>query len=155
MFRKVMQISDELMYRYYELLTARAPFEIAALRGRIERGELHPMEAKIELGRLIVTDFHSAGEAARAAEEFDRVVRHKEVPSDVPQSEMPDGVRTEAGVRVDKLLAKVGLADSISDAVRKIRAGAVEINGERVRDLVCSADGELLIQVGKKWRRVG
>jgi tyrosyl-tRNA synthetase len=154
MFRKAMQISDNLMYRYYELLTTRGPAEIATMRAKIERGDLHPMEAKMELGKLIVTDFHSAADAARAAEEFNRVVRRKEVPADIPQAALPDGVRAEAGIRVDKLLAKVGLADSVSDAVRKIKAGAVEINGERVRELVFQGNGELLIQVGKNWRRV-
>jgi tyrosyl-tRNA synthetase len=124
------------------------------MRAKIERGDLHPMEAKMELGKLIVTDFHSAADAARAAEEFNRVVRRKEVPADIPQAALPDGVRAEAGIRVDKLLAKVGLADSVSDAVRKIKAGAVEINGERVRELVFQGNGELLIQVGKNWRRV-
>ena len=67
MFRKVMQISDELMWRYYELLTDRSVGEIEEMKRRIAAGELHPMEAKMELGRMIVTDFHSAEEAERAA----------------------------------------------------------------------------------------
>ena len=68
---------------------------------------------------------------------------------------MPDGVYAPAGLRVDKLLAKIGLAESVSDAVRKIKAGAVEINGERVKDLALAAPpAELVIQVGKQWRRV-
>jgi tyrosyl-tRNA synthetase len=68
---------------------------------------------------------------------------------------MPEGARTAAGIRVDKLLAKIGLAESVSDAVRKIRAGAVEINGQRVHDLVLAdAPAELIVQVGKNWRRV-
>jgi tyrosyl-tRNA synthetase len=73
----------------------------------------------------------------------------------VPEVPLPDGVRVEADIRVDKLLAKIGLADSVSDATRKLKAGAVEINGERVKDLVHPwSGGELLIQVGKNWRRV-
>jgi tyrosyl-tRNA synthetase len=113
------------------------------------------MEAKIELGKLMVADFHSPAEAERAAAEFDRVVRRKQVPADIPTAAMPQGVRAAAGLRVDKLLARVGLADSVSDAVRKIKAGAVEINGERITDLaLASPPPELLIQVGKQWRRV-
>jgi tyrosyl-tRNA synthetase len=155
MFRKVMQISDELMYRYYEVLSNRSPVEIGDMKGRIERGELHPMETKIELGRLIVSNYHSAADAARAVEEFNRVVRRKETPADIPEAPLPDGVRSGAGIRVDKLLPKIGLAESVSDATRKIKAGAVEVNGERVRDLVYAwTGGELLIQVGKSWRRV-
>jgi tyrosyl-tRNA synthetase len=155
MFRKVMQISDELMYRYYELLTEMSLAEIAALRRAVESGERHPMEAKIALGRAIVADFHSAAAAAAAAEEFRRVVQRKEVPSDIPLVALPDGVVREGGIRVDKLLARVGLAESVSDATRKIKAGAVEINGERVRGLSIALNGgELLVQVGRNWRRV-
>ncbi len=155
MFRKVMQISDDLMYRYYELLTDLSVGDIAALRQSVQSGERHPMEAKSALGRMIVTDFHSAEDAARAAEEFNRVVRRKEVPAEVPQVALPEGVLKDGGIRVDKLLARVGLAESVSDATRKIKAGAVEINGERVKELSIAANGgELLIQVGKNWRRV-
>ncbi len=150
MFRKVMQVSDELMWRYYLLLTDKSEAEIATLRAQNK-----PMEAKIALGKLIVADFHSAADAERAAEEFNRVVRRKEVPSDIPTAAMPEGVLVAAGLRVDKLLPKVGLAESVSDAVRKIKAGAVEINGERVKDLaLASPPAELVIQVGKQWRKV-
>ena len=149
MFRKVMQISDSLMWRYYELLTDTPKEEIARLRAG------HPMEAKLELARLITTDFHSAAAAARAAEVFNSVVRKHEIPPDIPTVPMPEGVHSEAGLRLDKLLARVGLADSVSDAVRKIKAGAVEVNGERHRDLIFEWRGDgLLIQVGKNWRRV-
>jgi len=155
MFRKVMQVSDELMFRYYELLTDRSMAEIAGLRARIAAGELHPMEAKIALGKLIVTDFHSAGEADRAAEVFNAVVRRKEVPDDIQTVPLPEGVRVAAGIRVDKLLARVGLAESVSDGVRKIKAGAVEIGGEKVRDLVLpDPPAEMVVQVGKNWRKV-
>ena len=150
MFRKVMQISDELMWRYYLLLTNHSEAEIAAMHA-----SAHPMEAKIELGKLIVADFHSAEEAGRAAEVFNRVVRHKEVPADVPAVALPEGVSKDGGVRVDKLLPRIGLAESVTDATRKIKAGAVEINGDKVKDLsVPIPDGGMLIQVGKNWRRV-
>ena len=155
MFRKVMQISDSLMFRYYELLTDISMTEISAMQERIARGELHPMSAKMELGRLIVADFHTAGDAARAAEEFNRVVRQKEVPSEIPVVALPEGVRVANGINVDKLLARLGLAESVTDASRKRKAGAVEINGSRVTELVIpDVGGELLIQVGKQWRRV-
>jgi len=155
MYRKVMQISDSLMFRYYELLTDVSMSEISAMQERIARGDLHPMSAKMELGKLIVADFHSAADAARAAEEFNRVVRQKEVPSDIPVVALPDGVRVPNGLNVEKLLARTGLADSGSDASRKRKAGSVEINGVRVTDLVIpDPGGELLVQVGKQWRRV-
>ncbi len=155
MFRKVMQISDDLMYRYYELLTDRSLADIAGMKQSIAAGQLHPMEAKMALGRLIVTDFHSAEAAAGAQEEFTRVVRQRQVPSEIATVSLPEGVGTAQGIRVDKLLARIGLADSVSDAARKVKAGAVKINDAVVKDLVLMAGApELLIQVGKHWRRV-
>jgi tyrosyl-tRNA synthetase len=155
MFRKVMQISDDLMFRYYELLTDRTVAEIDAMKQRIARGDLHPMEAKMALATQITTDFHSAEDAARAAEEFTRVVRRHEVPADIQTLPLPDGARAANGIRVDKMIAKAGLVESVSDAVRKIKAGAVEINGERVHDLVwANASGELIVHVGKGWRKI-
>jgi len=151
MFRKVMQISDSLMFRYYELLTDVSMSEIAAMQERIARGELHPMAAKIELGKLIVADFHSPADAAAAAEKFNREVRQKEVPMDIPEVSIPVGTTV---VNVDKLLAQYGLASSVSDAKRKREAGAVEIGGEPVRTLMYTLPGpNFLIQVGKKWLR--
>jgi tyrosyl-tRNA synthetase len=151
MFRKVMQISDALMVRYYELLTDLSLPEIAAVI------QEHPMNAKKDLARRIVTDFHSADAAARAAEEFRRVVQEKEVPEEIVTVPLPASLRGGPQIRVDKLLPLVGLADSVSDATRKLKAGSVQINGVRHRDLALTLDGapgELLIQVGKAWRRV-
>src|SRR4029077_19836812 len=150
MFRKVMQVSDDLMWRYYELLTDRSLTEIESMKA-----SMHPMDAKVALGKIVVTDFHSAADADAAAAVFNAVVRRKEIPTDVPTVPMPDGVRVEGGIRVDKLLARVGLAESVSDAVRKIKAGAVQVNGEKVKELLLAdPPAELLIQVGKNWKRV-
>ncbi len=150
MFRKVMQVSDVLMWRYYELLTDKSLTQIAAMKT-----SMHPMEAKVALGKHIVADFHSPEDADRAAEVFNAVVRRKEVPSDIQTVPLPEGVMVDAGLRVDKLLARVGLADSVSDAARKIKAGAVEINGEKVREnLLSHLPAQMVIQVGKNWKRV-
>jgi tyrosyl-tRNA synthetase len=151
MFRKVMQVSDDLMWRYYELLTDRSLAEIAELKT-----SAHPMDAKVALGKIIVTDFHSAADADAAAAVFNAVVRRKEVPEVIETVQEPPGLRMNGALRVDKLLARVGLADSVSDAVRKIKAGSVQINGEKVKEvLLKNAPAELLIQVGKNWKRVG
>jgi tyrosyl-tRNA synthetase len=155
MFRKIMQVSDELMYRYYELLTDISLAEIGGMRAEVASGVLHPMEAKMNLGRLIVTDFHSAADARQAQEAFRRVVQQREVPDDIAVVPMPEGVRVGNGVRVDRLLARIGLAESNSDGLRKIKAGAVHVNGERVTDMLYTGPlDEMLIQVGKNWRRV-
>ncbi len=155
MFRKVMQISDELMWRYYLLLTDKTESEIAALRARVADGSLHPMEAKIALGKMIVADYHSAAEAERAAAIFDNVVRRKQVPAEIETVALPEGVLKDGAIRVDKLLARIGLTESVSDAARKIKAGAVEINGVKWTALTWTESApELLIQVGKNWRKV-
>src|SRR5690242_15222161 len=155
MFRKVMQVSDELMYRYYELLTDMPMREIEALRKSVEDGSRDPMELKMELGKRIVADFHSRAEADEAYEAFNREVRQGLEPADTERVSMPPNVCTDKGVRVDKLIARIGLVGSVSEAVRKVKEGAVEINGERVSDLVIPArDGIMVIRVGKKWKRV-
>ena len=156
MYRKVMQIGDGLMFRYYELLTDRSLAEIDRMRARITAGDLHPMAAKAELARLIVTDFHSAAGAARAEEEFNRVVRRHEVPADIPTSEFPKNAKWQ-GDRMNpgKLLALIGLAESVSDAWRKIEAGAVEINGQRVTSKPFPIPStHFIVRVGKSWCKV-
>ncbi|MCC6262293.1 MAG: tyrosine--tRNA ligase [Bryobacterales bacterium] len=155
MFKKLMSISDELMWRYYEMLTDLSIQEIAALRGRVEAGDAHPMESKIALARRIIGDFHSAPEADAAAGEFNRVVRQGQAPSDLETMDLPEGVLMDGHVRVDKLLAKTGMAPSVSEAARRLKANAVEINGEKVVDLKYTPNSpELLVQSGKQWRRV-
>jgi tyrosyl-tRNA synthetase len=149
MFRKVMQISDELMFRYYELLTDVSTEEIARLR------TAEPMQTKMDLGRRIVADFHSGADADAAAEAFDREVRHGLEPADTETVDLPPAARTDKGIRIDKLLAATGLADSVTDAARKLKAGAVEINGEIHKELLLTAaGGTLVVRVGKKWKRI-
>lgn len=149
MFRKVMQISDDLMYRYYELLTDMSSDAIAQLRSR------DPMETKMALGRRIVADFHSQRDADEAVSAFNREVRQGLEPADIEIVDLPPQTVTDKGIRLDKLLATVSLADSVSDASRKLKAGAVEINGTIHRDLfLAGVYNVLVIRVGKKWKRV-
>jgi tyrosyl-tRNA synthetase len=137
MYRKVMSISDELMPRYYELLT-----DIYMPK------EMHPMQAKKNLARLIVTDFHSAADAVKAAEAFSSVVQNKQIPDDIQTVELNEPLR------LDKLLAKIGLAESIADAQRKLKANSVELNGEKVTDqFLVPAAGEHIFKVGRNWRK--
>lgn len=150
MFAKIMSISDELMFRYYELLTDQSLADIDRTRERIGREELHPMQAKADLARLIVSDFHSSPAAGRAAEEFSRVVRQGQAPAGIQTVTIDGEVR-----RIDKVLVEAGLAPSVSEAVRKIKEGAVEVNGSRVQALTpLGSPGDYIIRVGKNWRRV-
>lgn len=155
MFRKIMQISDDLMYRYYELLTDVSMAEIAQLRDDIAAGCQNPMEVKMSLGRRIVADFHSEVDACAAHEAFDREVRQGLEPADTETVDLPPTALTDKGIRVDKLLAGVGLVPSVSDAVRKIKSGAVEIDGKIQNDLLFTQPASMLVlRVGKKWKRV-
>jgi tyrosyl-tRNA synthetase len=153
MFGKVMSISDDLMWRYYELLTDLSPAEITALKKSSERGERHPRDLKADLARRIVTDFHSQADADDASNEFDRTFREHQAPSDVPSIEKPAGA-----IKLVKLLAGEGLAPSVSEAQRLIAQGGVRVNGERVTDVKLELGanaGEALIQVGsRKFLRV-
>ena len=104
------------------------------MRARVASGELHPMKVLPDLGRSIVTDFHSAIDADCAQEIFNRVVQQKEIPNDIPVVPMPDEVKVENGIRVDRLLARAWLdAESNSDAIAQDRGRARSILiGERV-----------------------
>ncbi len=155
MFRKTMQISDDLMYRYYELLTDLQLPEIAQLKADVAAGAKNPMEVKMELGRRIVADFHSAADADGALQAFDLEVRQGREPADTETVDVPPPVVTDKGIRIDKLLATLGMADSVTDATRKLKAGAVEINGAIHKDLLLSgATGTVIMRLGKKWKRV-
>jgi tyrosyl-tRNA synthetase len=153
-FGKVMSISDELMWRYYELLTDESLTEITALKAAVERGERHPRDLKAELAGRIVADFHSQAEAEEASCEFDQLFRDRQMPSDVQTIEKPAGA-----IKLVKLLAAEGLAPSVSEAQRLVAQGGVRVNDERVSDVkleVGSQPGdETLIQVGsRKFLRV-
>ena len=155
MFRKVMQISDALMFRYYELLTDMQMDQIAKMRADIAAGREDPMAAKMALAHRIVADFHPTADADSAREAFDREVRQGMEPADTETVDLPPGARGEKGIRLDKLLAMIGLADSVTDAARKIKAGAVEIDGNISKELLISGvTGALVIRAGKKWKRV-
>jgi tyrosyl-tRNA synthetase len=127
MFGKVMSISDELMWRYYELLTDLRSEEIATLRAAAERGERNPRDIKVELAKRIITDFHSAEDARQAEEEFARVFKRKEVPDEIEERTV---AATDWVLRA--LLVEIGLASSSAEARRLIEQGGVSIDGQLV-----------------------
>ncbi len=146
MFGKLLSISDELMWTYYELLTDLTPGEIADVKRRVESGEQHPKQAKVDLATRIIADFHSREAADAAAAEFDRVhVRH-EAPQEVPE------MHVEESDTLSRILVKAQLASSGSDATRKIKQGAVKVDGERVTDFAWRVPkpGAHLVQVGPR-----
>ncbi len=152
MFGKVMSISDELMWRYYELLTDLRVGEIAALRAAAERGEKNPRDIKADLAKRIVTDFHSTVDADHAAEEFDRVFKQKQVPEEIEERTLPSN--HPKGWDLSHLLVTVGLADSKADARRLIQQGGVYVDGERqttINSITLWKPGmTTILQVGKR-----
>jgi tyrosyl-tRNA synthetase len=148
-FGKVMSISDELMFRYYELLTDVPLADIQKLKHDVAEGTRHPMDVKAELAVRIISDYHGTEPARFAREEFNRVFRKGEIPEDIETKELS----IAAGpMRVAKLLASLGLAPSISEGQRLIESGAVHINNQRVTDpkAEISTLGEYLFKVGKR-----
>lgn len=124
-FGKIMSISDELMWTYYELLTDRSTVEIDAMRARVTDGGLHPKRAKADLAKLIVSDFHSTDAAVAAEEAFERVHRAREWPDELPEYDL----RVPAeGKLLARLLADAGLVRSASEAMRLIKQGGVRVN---------------------------
>ena len=146
MFGKLMSISDELTYRYYELLTDRTPVQIAALRAGVDDGTLHPKRVKQDLAVQIVSDFHSRREAEAARDRFEAVFARRAVPD-----EMPSFTAASPMGMLD-LLTSSGLARSRGEGRRLLSQGAVSLDGERVlQDVAVAApvDGAVL-KVGKR-----
>jgi tyrosyl-tRNA synthetase len=148
MFGKLMSISDELMWRYFELLSFRPLSEIAALRAAVGGGR-NPRDVKFELARELVARFHDEAAGERAQRNFTARVSEKAVPADLPLQVVQVAA---AGLRVGNLLKEAGLAASTSEANRKIDEGAVRIDGTRVTDraLTLSPGVEHVLQVGTR-----
>jgi tyrosyl-tRNA synthetase len=149
MFGKLMSISDELMWRYYELLTDLSVEEIRWMRDRTEHGEDNPRDFKASLARQVISDFHSDSAAEEAEAEFVRRFRNKETPDEIEERAVSAGVRKLAA-----LLVETGLAPSMAEARRLIEQGGVRVDGERVSntssEIELSAERKSLIQVGKR-----
>ena len=148
MYGKIMSISDAMMWRYYELLTDVQVAEIEKMKR-----ESHPMQAKKDLAGRIVADFHSAEAAGKAAEDWAKQFQKDQVPEDVEETPID---APENKIRIDKLLARARLVESVSEAVRMLKQGAVRINGAVVSNptLVVDIAGRPTLQVGRKARRV-
>ena len=150
MFGKLMSISDELMWSYYELLTDFPSPVIVRLREEVRTGTLHPMEAKMQLAHAVIAGFQGEEAAKRASDEFQRVFRERQAPDEAPRHAIPQGKPK----RLSTLLVELTLASSRSEAERLIKQGGVEIDGVRVddvkREVDLSKSGEYLVRAGKK-----
>ncbi len=156
MYGKIMSISDAMMWRYYELLTDVQVPDIERMQQDVAAGSEHPMALKKDLARRIVADFHSAAAGTKAGEDWAKQFQDREIPDSVEEVEVAVEPTPDGKVRLDKLLAKVGLADSVSDAVRKLKQKAVKVNGKQMTAPVASIDitKPVILQVGRRIRRV-
>jgi tyrosyl-tRNA synthetase len=150
MFGKLMSISDEMMWSYFDLLTDRTTQEIASLRAAVDSGAAHPMDTKMSLAQEIIAGFHGAAEAQRAAAEFQRIFRDREAPEEAPVRKVTRG----EAKRLPQLLVELGLVASRSEADRLVKQGGVELDGERLSDVKMEVDlarpREFLLRAGKK-----
>ena len=145
MFGKVLSISDELMWRYYELLSSKSLKEIEELKLGVENSSKHPKKVKEELAMEIVDRFHGVGFGEKAKEEFERVFAKKDIPTDIPEFTF------EAPIWICQALVDSKLVDSTSQARRDIKANAVSINQEKIDDDKLNLQiGEYILQKGKK-----
>ncbi|MEZ8155442.1 tyrosine--tRNA ligase [Vibrio splendidus] len=144
MFGKIMSISDELMWSYYELLSFRPLEEVAELKAGVEAGK-NPRDVKVLLAKEIIARFHSEADAEAAEQEFVNRFAKNQVPDEMPEFEF------EAGLPIANVLKEAGLVNSTSDAMRMIKQGAAKLEGEKIEDSKFVPEaGTAVYQVGKR-----
>jgi tyrosyl-tRNA synthetase len=148
-FGKIMSISDELMYRYYELLTDLSMQEIRTLRKQAENNEVNPRDIKMRLAGMVTADFWNKSAADQAAAEFENVFKHGEIPADIPEITI-----TEDHINIIDLLTEHNLMPSRKEAKRTVQQGGIYFNDERIRDItrdvVFSVGHDNILKIGKK-----
>ncbi|HHV16990.1 MAG TPA: tyrosine--tRNA ligase [Gelria sp.] len=145
MFGKTMSIPDELIIRYFELVTQVPQAEIDKMEKGMQEGTLNPRDAKARLAREIITIYHNEEEALKAQERFQLVFSKGDIPEDIPETMV-----TEKELWLPKFLLEQGMVDSTSDGRRMIKQGAVRLDGEKCLVENIEAKNEMVIQVGKR-----
>ena len=148
-FGKIMSISDELMIRYYELLSDISMSEIKKMRKKLKADTVNPKKCKVKLAKEIVARFYSTDEANNAEKEFENIFKKKELPHEMPQFNVK---WNNEKMWVCHLIKEIGFSKSSSEAVRLIRQGAVSINGEKITDsdLQMEKKDTFILKIGKK-----
>jgi len=147
-YGKVLSASDDLMFRYYDLLSDLDRDEIAALKAKMDSGALHPKEVKKQLARELTARFHSIEAAKQAEENFEKVFKKGGLPDDIEERT----IRSEENIWLPQLLVDLEMVKSTSDGRRMIKQNAVSLDGEKITDMKTniSPSGELLVKVGKR-----
>lgn len=147
MFGKLMSISDELMLKYYELLSDISIDELKTLKDGIKTGTVHPRDAKVRFAKEIIMRFHNREAAETAHLNFEKVFKEKEIPEDIETISIK---RDEIEKWLPKLLMNIGMVPSTTEGKRMINQGAVTINGEKISREETPSGDELVIKVGKR-----
>ena len=150
---KLMSISDGLMWRYYQLLSDLSPAEVDALRGKCASGEMNPRDAKLRLAKEIVARYHGAEAAAAAEGEWMAQFSRREIPQDMPEVTL---TLEGESLWLPKALADAGLVKSSSEGKRRVQAGAVHVDGQKVTDPQAKLRrGEYVVKAGKRaWAKL-
>ncbi len=148
-FGKVLSVSDDLMFRYYELLSDMSMDDIAVLKADMEQGKIHPKAVKVRLAKELVARFHDQDAAEAAEKNFEQVFAKHELPDDIPEKSITVEGDT---IWLPKLLLEAELVKSTSDGRRMVKQNAVSVDNEKVNDMNAeiAARGEVLLQVGKR-----
>ncbi len=161
MYGKVMSISDALMWRYYELLTDVTTAGIEEMKQKVDGGQLHPMQAKKDLARRIVSDFHSPQASQTAEEDWSKQFQRDEVPENIEEvkisfTEVAAGGDHSDAIKLDKLLARCGLASSVTDGLRKVKAKSVRVDNKVHAEpiLHLKTPAALTLRVGRLLKKV-
>ncbi len=160
MFGKLMSISDDLMWRYWELLTDTSMTAIRQMQEQAKAGKLHPMNVKKGLASKIVADFHSEAAAKQAGEDWAKQFQKDEVPESVETVEVKYADVSVQGeqkaVKLDKLLARTGFASSVADGLRKVKANSVRVDGAVQSEpiLLLTIPAQLTLRVGRVIKKV-
>ena len=145
MFSKILSISDELMWRYYELLSQKTLKEIKELKDRVKNGTMHPKQVKVDLAKEIVARFHSSKKASEAEIEFDRVHKNRDIPTDLVEYNFA------SDIWIAKAFLEANLVSSTSEFRRKVTEGGAKLNSEKIVDFKMQLQsGEYIAQIGRK-----
>ncbi len=152
MYGKTMSLPDEMMLRYFELVTPVSLEELRAIEAGLKDGKLHPRDVKMRLAREIVTQYHGLDEAKAAEEEFKRMFQQKDLPDEIPDFKLTENMFENGVIWLPKLITLAKMASSTSEVRRLIQQGGVKVDGIKVDDpnITISPSTGMIIQVGKR-----
>ncbi len=152
MFGKLMSIPDTLIFKYFEFCTDVPMDEVREIQTLVESGKMNPRDAKMRLAEEIIAIYHDRKAGKEACEEFLKVFSRKELPTDIPEFQVPDDNKTDGKIRIIDLLFITGMAPSKREARRLLKQGAAKINGEKVENELSevAVEGEVILQVGAR-----